>query len=130
MIGCEHWQDCGVAGGGCCEADIYRRPSFGVCTQCPVNTSNPSPLTVDEYLAERDRDAGAARDKPRSPSLLSKVVSYAKAEASMILSGPLPDVAYDARMRVCQKCEHTWSSPTMILDTVRSADVATVAAPP
>lgn len=33
-IPCEHWQDCGVASGGCCAIEEYDRPSFGTCGVC------------------------------------------------------------------------------------------------
>ena len=30
-VECTHWSECGVTGGGCCTANHYERPSFGVC---------------------------------------------------------------------------------------------------
>lgn len=39
MIECEHWKDCGIIGGGCCNIDRYERPSYGVCLKvCQFNT--------------------------------------------------------------------------------------------
>jgi len=38
---CEHWRDCGVIGGGCCNIDYYLRPSLGVCRICDKNTDPP-----------------------------------------------------------------------------------------
>ena len=34
---CEHWKECGVIGGGCC--DLHGAISFGVCCQCPDDTT-------------------------------------------------------------------------------------------
>ena len=31
MIPCKSWRDCGLHGGGCCDAGIYNKPSYGVC---------------------------------------------------------------------------------------------------
>ena len=43
MIKCEHWRDCGVSGGGCCNIHEFKKPSIGVCLLiCKKNTHKPS----------------------------------------------------------------------------------------
>lgn len=48
--------------------------------------------------------------QPEAPrkrqGFLSKAISYAKAEASMIVRGPLDDSEYAARIAHCLECKH------------------------
>jgi len=51
MVKCEHWQDCGVKGGGCCAINEYERPSFGVCLlACEKNTDKPNVQKAKKML--------------------------------------------------------------------------------
>ena len=30
-IPCKHWENCGIANGGCCKINAYQKPSHGLC---------------------------------------------------------------------------------------------------
>jgi len=35
-IPCKHWENCGLADGGCCKISVYNKPSNGICLNiCP-----------------------------------------------------------------------------------------------
>lgn len=35
-IPCKHWENCGLADGGCCAINAYHKPSHGICLHvCP-----------------------------------------------------------------------------------------------
>lgn len=51
IVKCNHWQDCGIRKGGCCEINEYNRPSFGVCLlACNKNTDKPSEKKANKML--------------------------------------------------------------------------------
>lgn len=51
IVKCEHWSECGVKGGGCCELGIYNKPSFGVCLlACKDNTNKPKKKKAEKML--------------------------------------------------------------------------------
>jgi len=58
-IRCEHWQDCGVIDGGCCEINKYDKPSFGVCLLiCSENTNKPSARKARKKLGIKKKSRG------------------------------------------------------------------------
>jgi hypothetical protein len=60
-MACEHWQDCGITGGGCCGIKAYDRPSLGTCRQCPKNTAAGQwPLVTLTTPADLSRTSPAA----------------------------------------------------------------------
>jgi|LauGreDrversion4_2_1035121.scaffolds.fasta_scaffold44459_1 hypothetical protein len=48
-------------------------------------------------------------------SMLAKAASWAKAEASLLTSGPLTDEQYEARIAVCRACEHLNAKPAPLV---------------
>ena len=48
MMPCKHWRDCGLVGGGCCNADAYEKPSFGVCLKVCTKYDGPSRKGIAE----------------------------------------------------------------------------------
>lgn len=42
---------------------------------------------------------------PPRPNLAERAVSWVKAEASMVLQGPLSDASYEARIAICNGCD-------------------------
>jgi len=96
IIECEHWEDCGVANGGCCAHGVFERPSFGVCRNlCKYNTSleNPEPIEGIEKL-------------PLYKRVMKNIKSYVEAEASLANMGELDSEQYEARLNMCRSCEH------------------------
>jgi hypothetical protein len=41
---------------------------------------------------------------PKTPSLVSKALSWAKAEISRAIQGPVPDAEYQDRLEICNGC--------------------------
>ena len=51
IIKCNHWKDCKVTKGGCCEIEAYHRPSYGTCLfACESNTHKPSKEKAEKLL--------------------------------------------------------------------------------
>ena len=81
MIDCEHWRDCGVRGGGCCEIDEYERPSLGVClNMCEKNTNKPS-RGLGDTVARVIKKATGGKVKPcggckKRQAALNKLMPY------------------------------------------------------
>lgn len=91
---CDNWSECAVKGGGCCALGLYGgKPSYGICTKaCPQRVVT---LGIPE--------------KPEKKSIISKAISYLKAEASAIISS-IPDDEKVARLDACKNCEHLQKS--------------------
>lgn len=86
-MNCEHWRDCNVPGGGCCDAGLYGgTPSLGTCRRCLAGPGLPK------------------QPVPQQPTLLGKAISYLKAEVSAIVS-KLSDDEYQARLSQCRTCK-------------------------
>jgi hypothetical protein len=64
--------------------------------------------TRGEWVLELNAEDGTATvlsfSKPE-PSTLQKAASWAKAEMSQVISGPLSDEQYEARVAVCRSCD-------------------------
>jgi hypothetical protein len=88
---CKSWEPCGVSGGGCCRKNMYGgQPSIGICMQCPERDPGKVELTVRQT------------EKPVG-GLLSKAVSYIKAEASALISS-ITDDKVERRLEACSQC--------------------------
>lgn len=83
------------SGEGVCRAGVLGFPKIEFCNeQCRANTSKPDFLYV------------MGIDYTKKPSLFHKIVSYLKAESSMIIAGRLNDKMFKQRMNACRTCEH------------------------
>lgn len=64
--------------------------------------------TRGEWVLELNAEDGTATvlsfSKPE-PSTLQKAASWAKAEMSQVINGPLPDEQYEARIATCRACD-------------------------
>ena len=56
-------------------------------------------------LNDADGTATVLSFTKQEPSMLRKAASWAAAEASQVISGPLPDDQYEARIAVCRACD-------------------------
>jgi hypothetical protein len=91
---CDHWQDCGVQGGGCCAAKHYEKPSIGVCnTNCKHRVIDG----VAQAIIKTEQQA-------RTQIELAK--QYARAELTHAMQGPASEADATARLAICMACEH------------------------
>lgn len=61
-----------------------------------------------QWNLEFDEEAGTVtvlQCVEHSRSLMERAAAWAKAEASQVLSGPLSDEQYEARIAVCRSCD-------------------------
>lgn len=64
MIGCEHWSECDIVGGGCCTIGAYDRPSYGICLNiCEKYQGDP---------VERERLAAQLAASIQAPPIESR----------------------------------------------------------
>jgi hypothetical protein len=100
MIPCEHWRDCNIPDGGCCDIKRFGgTPSHGCCAVClqrGENSATVAPIFSPIREAPSTVVGGA--------SFLERAASYFRAEASMILDGPLRDEAFQSRIKACKEC--------------------------
>lgn len=102
---CDHWQDCGVQGGGCCAAGHWEKPSFGMCkTNCKHRIIDGVPQTTKittqaRTKLELSRIAAIAETK-------SQALAYAAAELTHATKGPASAADAAARLAICMACEH------------------------
>ena len=84
-MNCEHWRDCKIPHGGCCDLGLYGgTPSRGVCERC-LKTATVQPTV------------------PQQPTILGKAISYIKAEVSAVVSSISED-DYQNRLSQCKSC--------------------------
>jgi hypothetical protein len=69
------------------------RPSEGVCFQACVHRVSDDPPLIQVSVPE-----------PPKPSLLRKAVSWAQAELSKVVEGPVGGTALEARLNACRIC--------------------------
>ena len=82
-------------GEGFCRAKVLQYPTIDFCNnQCPANTTLPDRMFV------------VGIDYSKKPTRFQMVVSYLKAEASMIVAGQVNDRIFKNRMKTCRSCEH------------------------
>lgn len=100
---CDHWSDCGVKGGGCCAKNLYGgRPSLGICTRSC--SSRVVGLTIRKSEIPDQLEQEAENQAPmEAPSLLSKAISYAKAEISRFTQ-TITEAEIAARIDMCRSC--------------------------
>ena len=93
MITCDHWRDVGSTRLGVCVAGHFGgRPSHGVCGVCPHRVAGGIAQVI------------APAPQPQL-SIVGKIASWAKAEASLLLRGPLELEQVDARLSECRACD-------------------------
>ena len=91
---CDHWQDCGVQGGGCCAVGHWEKPSLGVCKKhCKHRVIDG----VAQAMIKSDAQA-------RTQIELAK--QYARAELTHLTQGPASEADAAARLAICMECEH------------------------
>ena len=91
---CDHWQDCGVQGGGCCAVGHWEKPSLGVCKKhCKHRVIDG----VAQAMIKSDAQA-------RTQIELAK--QYARAELTHATQGPASEADAAARLAICMACEH------------------------
>ena len=100
-VKCNFWRplkktDKPICGGeGVCRANVLGFPTKAFCNNiCPARTTKKDKLYV------------VGIDYSVKPTLIQKIHSYIKAEASMIMAGRLSDRIFKERMNVCKSCEH------------------------
>jgi len=91
---CDHWQDCGVQGGGCCAAKHYEKPSIGMCT------TNCKHRVIDGVLQTRPKSVTTALTQ------IELAKQYARAELTHAMQGPASEADAAARLAICMACEH------------------------
>jgi hypothetical protein len=74
-------------------------PSPGVCQICSWYQGPERPPLIQVSVP-------APKPVPKKKGLLRKAMSYAKAEASLLVQGPVGDDQYQARVAECLKCPH------------------------
>ena len=90
---CDHWQDCGVQGGGCCAAGHWEKPSFGMCkTNCKHRMIDGVPQVTKINTHARTR--------------IELARQYARAELTHATQGPASEADAAARLAICMACEH------------------------
>ena len=90
---CDHWQDCGVQGGGCCAAGHWEKPSFGMCkTNCKHRMIDGVPQVTKINTHARTR--------------IELAKQYARAELTHATQGPASEADAAARLAICMACEH------------------------
>ena len=91
---CDHWQDCGVQGGGCCAAKHYEKPSIGMCTtNCKHRVIDGVPQAIIKY-------------EPQARTQIQLAKQYARAELTHAMQGPASEADAAARLAICMACEH------------------------
>lgn len=91
---CTEWSECDVTGGGCCRIGLFGgKPSLGTCMNA---CRQRKPVQGDEAV-----DEPAPAPVPRS--MLSKAISYIKAEVSAVTS-TITDDEVAARLDACRSC--------------------------
>lgn len=92
MIECDHWNPCGVSGGGCCAAGHYGgRPSIGVCNQCPHRVvKGDRPMAIGESI---------------NYGFASRAAAYLAAERKHATQGPASGQVQADRAAICKACE-------------------------
>lgn len=104
MIDCKHWRDCGVSGGGCCALQRFGgTPSHGCCAMC-LRGELVTPTISALPLPPISEPAAAAESESAAGSFVSRAIAYAKAEASLLISGPVSDDEFAARVSACAGC--------------------------
>lgn len=95
-MSCKHYQ-----GDRCVNAPASLaygdRPSPGVCAICSWYEGPERPPLVQVTVPEPPKPV-------RKPGFLRKAASYLKAEASMLVNGPVGEDEYMARVAECLKC--------------------------
>ena len=91
---CDHWQDCGVQGGGCCAAKHYEKPSFGMCN------SNCKHRVIDGVLQV------IIKSEPQARTQIQLARQYARAELTHATQGPASESDAAARLAICMACDH------------------------
>lgn len=99
---CNHYQN-----NRCTHTDANQAygetPSPGVCQVCTWYEGPERPPLVQVSAPVSVPKPPAMKRKPR---ILEKVSSYLKAEASMLVSGPVGVDEYEARISACMECKH------------------------
>jgi hypothetical protein len=91
---CDHWQDCGVQGGGCCAAKHYQKPSIGMCTtNCKHRVIDGVPQVI-------------IKSEPQARTQIELARQYARAELTHATQGPASEADAAARLAICMACEH------------------------
>ena len=91
---CDHWQDCGVQGGGCCAAKHYEKPSIGMCTtNCKHRVIDGVPQAV-------------VKTEPQARTQIELARKYARAELTHAMQGPASEADAAARLAICMACEY------------------------
>lgn len=89
---CDHWQDCGVQGGGCCAAKHYEKPSIGMCTtNCKHRVIDGVPQAM-------------IKSEPQARTQIELARQYARAELTHAMQGPASDADAAARLAICMAC--------------------------
>jgi len=91
---CDHWQDCGVQGGGCCAAKHYEKPSIGMCT------TNCKHRVIDGVAK------AMMKSEPQARTQIQLARQYARAELTHATQGPASEADAAARLAICMACEH------------------------
>jgi hypothetical protein len=92
FLECDHWSECGVSGGGCCEAGHYGgRPSIGVCNQCRHRVVNgEAPIAIGETV---------------NYGFASRAAAYLAAEKTHATQGPASGEVQAERTAICKACD-------------------------
>ena len=94
-IGCEHWSDCGVRGGGCCAISKFGdNPSYNVCLKnCKLNTTN---------FGKEKKGCGSCASK----GLKRLLTGGAKLLKSELGIDACDEATMIDRKNLCESCEH------------------------
>jgi hypothetical protein len=91
---CDHWQDCGVQGGGCCAAGHWEKPTLGVCKKhCKHRVIDGVPQAM-------------MKSEPQARTQIELAKQYARAELTHATQGPASKADAAARLAICMACEH------------------------
>ena len=89
---CDHWQDCGVQGGGCCSAGHWEKPTLGVCKKhCKHRVIDAVPQAM-------------IKSDPQARTQIELAKQYARAELTHATQGPASEADAAARLAICMEC--------------------------
>lgn len=101
-VNCKHWSTDST---GCkvnCALNVLENPKWSDCLNCQkrekVKELDKSKLGPKKLTTEQT--------KIREPSLLKKVISYGKAEASQFVNGKVSEEIYNKRKEICLACDY------------------------
>jgi hypothetical protein len=101
-INCKHWS---TDSSGCeikCALNVLNNPKWTDCLKCEKR----------ERVVDFDKSKFAPKKlsseqvRIQEPSLLKKVISYGKAEASQFINGKVSDEIYNKRKETCLACDY------------------------